>query len=234
VTREYGKIGKSLKNSVSPDEMYDAYGADTFRVYEMSMGPLDVSRPWETRAVVGSYRFLQRVWRLVVDEQTGGTRVVDEPPDEAVRRLLHRTIDGVRADMDGLRFNTAIAKLIELTNAVTAAGGAGTPREVAEPLVLMVSPFAPHLAEELWQRLGHTGSLTYVDFPAADPALLVAESVVYPVQVNGRVRGRVEVPADASEEAVRAAAIAGVVAHLGGREPSKVIVVAGRMISIVV
>jgi leucyl-tRNA synthetase len=237
VQRAYGKMGKSLKNVVTPDEMCAAYGADTFRVYEMSMGPLDVSRPWETRAVVGSYRFLQRVWRLFVDEQTGGTRVVDEPAGDAIRRLLHRTIHGVHADMEGLRFNTAIAKLIELTNAVTAVAGpgaaAGTPREVAEPLVLMVAPFAPHLAEELWQRLGYPESLTYVDFPAADPALLVTESVIYPVQVNGKVRGRVEVPADATEEAIRTAAIAEVAPHLGGREPRKVIVVPGRMISIV-
>ncbi len=253
VRRTYGKMGKSLKNVVTPDEMCEAYGADTFRVYEMSMGPLDVSRPWETRAVVGSYRFLQRVWRLIVDEQTGRTRVVDEPASEPVRRLLHRSIDGVRADMDGLRFNTAIAKLIELTNGVTAAAGAqGAPREVAEPLVLMVAPFAPHLAEELWQRLGYgaqredrslrgpqsqagyTGSLTYADFPEADPALLVAESVTYPVQVNGKIRGRVEVPADASDEAVKTAALAEVAGHLGGREPRKVIVVPGRMISVVV
>ena len=119
VNREYGKMGKSLKNVVTPDDMCAAYGADTFRVYEMSMGPLEVSRPWETRAVVGSYRFLQRVWRAVVDEQTGALRVTDDPADEATRRLLHKVIDGVRGDMEGIRFNTAIAKLIELTNGLT-------------------------------------------------------------------------------------------------------------------
>ncbi|WP_433529191.1 leucine--tRNA ligase [Micromonospora sp. CA-263727] len=231
VNREYGKMGKSLKNVVTPDEMCAAYGADTFRVYEMSMGPLEVSRPWETRAVVGSYRFLQRVWRAIVDEQTGESRVTDEPADEATRRLLHRVIDGVRGDMEGIRFNTAIAKLIELTNGVTRL--AGTPREVAEPLVLMVAPFAPHIAEELWRRLGHRTSLTYADFPVADPALLVAETVTYPVQVNGKVRGRVEVPADATEEAVRAEALAAVAATLAGKEPRKVIVIPGRMVSVV-
>ncbi|RKN18832.1 leucine--tRNA ligase [Micromonospora musae] len=231
VNREYGKMGKSLKNVVTPDEMCEAYGADTFRVYEMSMGPLEVSRPWETRAVVGSYRFLQRVWRAVVDEQTGALRVTDEPADEATRRLLHKTVDGVRADMDGIRFNTAIAKLIELTNALTRLPA--TPREVAEPLVLMLAPFAPHVAEELWRRLGHDTSLTYADFPVADPALLVAETVTYPVQVNGKVRGRVEVPADASEETVRAGALEAVAATLGGKDPRKVIVVKGRMVSVV-
>ncbi|HEX6497604.1 MAG TPA: leucine--tRNA ligase [Micromonosporaceae bacterium] len=234
VRREYGKMGKSLKNVVTPDDMCAQYGADTFRVYEMSMGPLEVSRPWETRAVVGAHRFLQRVWRLVVDEQTGDTRVSDRPLDEQTRRLLHRTIDGVRADMDGMRFNTAIAKLIELTNRATAVSGDGTARELADPLVLMIAPFAPHLAEELWRRLGHQETVTYVDFPVADPALLVAESVTYPVQVNGKVRARVEVAADATEAAVRHAALAAVAEHLAGREPRKVIVVPGRMVSVVV
>ncbi|MFD6567365.1 leucine--tRNA ligase [Micromonospora profundi] len=231
VNREYGKMGKSLKNVVTPDDMCAVYGADTFRVYEMSMGPLEVSRPWETRAVVGSYRFLQRVWRAVVDEQTGAVRVTDDPADEATRRLLHKVIDGVRGDMDGIRFNTAIAKLIQLTNGLTSLSA--TPREVAEPLVLMLAPFAPHVAEELWRKLGHDTSLTYADFPTADPALLVADTVTYPVQVNGKVRGRIEVPADSPEEAVRAAALDAVASSLAGKEPRKVIVVPGRMVSVV-
>ncbi|MFG3555099.1 leucine--tRNA ligase [Micromonospora sp. NPDC047557] len=232
VNREYGKMGKSLKNVVTPDDMCAAYGADTFRVYEMSMGPLEVSRPWETRAVVGSYRFLQRVWRAIVDEQTGALRITEAPADEATRRLLHKVIDGVRGDMDGIRFNTAIAKLIELTNGLTRLSA--TPREVAEPLVLMVAPFAPHVAEELWRKLGHDTSLTYADFPTADPALLVAETLTYPVQINGKVRGRIEVPADASEETVRATALDAVAAALAGKEPRKVIVVKGRLVSVVV
>ncbi|WP_446216065.1 leucine--tRNA ligase [Micromonospora sp. IBHARD004] len=231
VRREYGKMGKSLKNVVTPDEMCAAYGADTFRVYEMSMGPLEVSRPWDTRAVVGSYRFLQRVWRAIVDEQTGDPRVTDVPADEATRRLLHQVVDGVRGDMEGIRFNTAIAKLIELTNALTRLSA--TPREVAEPLVLMLAPFAPHVAEELWRRLGHDSSLAYADFPTADPAVLVAETVTYPVQINGKVRGRIEVPADADEESVRAAALEAVAGQLAGKEPRKVIVVTGRMVSVV-
>jgi leucyl-tRNA synthetase len=227
VDREYGKMGKSLKNVVTPDEMCERYGADTFRVYEMSMGPLDVSRPWETRAVVGAQRFLQRVWRAVIDEETGEVTVVDAPAPEETRRLLHKVIAGVREDMAELRFNTAIAKLIELTNALTKLGT--TPREVAEPLVLMLAPFAPHISEELWSKLGHEGSLTYAEFPVADPALLVEEMVTYPVQVNGKVRGRVEVPADADEATIRAAALEAV----SVAEPKKVIVVPGRLVSVV-
>jgi leucyl-tRNA synthetase len=230
--REYGKMGKGLKNVVTPDEMCEQYGADTFRVYEMAMGPLDVSRPWETRAVVGAQRFLQRVWRLVVDETTGAVRVTDDPLDVKTRRILHRIIDGVRGDNDELRFNTAIAKLIELTNALTPLPTAS--REAIEPLVLMMSPFAPHLAEELWRKLGHDGTLAYTEFPVADPAMLVAESITYPVQVNGKVRGRVEVAPDTTEDSVRAAALAEVAEVLAGREPRKVIVVKGRLVSIVV
>jgi leucyl-tRNA synthetase len=231
VVREYGKMGKSLKNVVTPDEMCEQYGADTFRVYEMAMGPLDVSRPWETRAVIGSQRFLQRVWRLVVDEETGAPRVTDAPLDAPVRKHLHRTIAGVREDMDELRFNTAIAKLIELTNALTPLPVAS--REAIEPLVLMTAPFAPHLAEELWNKLGHAGSLAYADFPVADPAQLKAESITYPVQVNGKVRGRVEVAPDADEASVREAALAAVAEVIDGRTPKKVIVVAGRLVSVV-
>jgi len=145
VAREYGKIGKSLKNTVTPDEMYAAYGADTFRVYEMSMGPLDLSRPWDTRAVVGSQRFLQRLWRNVVDEESGDVTVSDAEPDTETVRLLHRTIAEVRTEMDAMRFNTAIARLIVLNNHLTSV--ASVPRSVAEPLVLMVAPFAPQ-----WHR----------------------------------------------------------------------------------
>ncbi|WP_181557761.1 leucine--tRNA ligase [Actinoplanes lutulentus] len=232
VTRSYGKMGKSLKNVVTPDEMCDQYGADTFRVYEMAMGPLDVSRPWETRAVVGSQRFLQRTWRLVVDEETGASRVSDAPLDVKSRKVLHKVIAGVREDMAELRFNTAIAKLIELTNTLTPLPTVS--REAIEPLVLMLAPFAPHMAEELWGKLGNSGTLAYADFPVADPAQLVADSITYPVQVNGKVRGRVEVSPETDEAEVRAAALEAVAEVIAGREPKKVIVVKGRLVSVVI
>jgi leucyl-tRNA synthetase len=233
VTREHAKMGKSLKNVVTPDEMYDSYGADTFRVYEMSMGPLDLSRPWETRAVVGSLRFLQRLWRNVVDEQTGECRVVEGPADEASRRALHHTIEGVRHDYAGLRFNTAIAKLIELNNLVTRLPE--VPRELAEPMVLMVAPVAPHLAEEMWQRLGRQGSLAFEPFPTADPALLVEEAVTCVVQVQGKVRDRLQVPPSVGEDELRSLALASerVVAALDGREVRTVIVRAPKLVNVV-
>jgi len=237
VRREYGKMGKSLKNSVSPDEMADAYGADTLRLYEMAMGPLDTSRPWATKDVVGSHRFLQRLWRNVIDEQTGQPRVSDERPDEEMLRALHKTIEGVREDFDALRFNTAVAKLIELNNRVTKeySGQPSTPREVVEPLVLMVAPLTPHLAEELWSRLGHGTSLAKGPFPVADPQYLVEDTAEYPIQINGKVRSRVVVPAAAGQDEVRAAALADekVSAALEGKEPRKVIVVPGRLVNVV-
>ena len=207
VGREFGKIGKSLKNMVSPDEMYATFGADTFRLYEMGLGPLEQSKPWDTRAVVGSQRFLQRLWRNVIDEESGELVVVDTPLDDATTRVLHRTIDAVRTDYAGLGFNTAIARLTELNNALTKLEG-GVPREAAEPLVLMVAPLAPHIAEELWARLGHEGSLVHEAFPVADPALLVDATVTCVVQVRGKVRDRLEVPSDITEDALRELALA--------------------------
>jgi leucyl-tRNA synthetase len=237
VKQEYGKMGKSLKNAVTPDEISDNYGADTFRLYEMSMGPMDMSRPWATKDVVGAQRFLQRLWRLVVDEQTGELRVTADEPSEADRKLLHRTIAGVREDYAEMRFNTAGAKLIELNNHLTKVYGsaAATPIEMAEPLVLLLAPMAPHIAEELWRRLGHVDSLVHGPFPVVDEKYLVEDSIEYPIQVNGKVRSRVTVPADASNEAVQSAALADekVAALVGDKTPRKVIVVPGRLVNIV-
>src|SRR6202012_5135068 len=152
--QEFGKIGKSLKNSISPDEICDEYGADTLRVYEMSMGPIEASRPWATKDVVGAYRFLQRVWRLVIDESTGETRGADtasqQELDTDTLRVLHRTIAGVAEDYAALRNNTAAAKLIKYPNHRTKSHRGAIPRAAVEPLALMLEPLAPHMAEELW------------------------------------------------------------------------------------
>ncbi len=234
VRREYGKMGKSLKNIVTPDDMYSAYGADTFRVYEMSMGPLDQDRPWETRAVAGAQRFLQRLWRNVVDESTGELTVVDEPADEETRRLVARTIVGVREDYEGMRLNTAIAKLIVLNNHLT--GLKRVPREAVEALTLMTAPVAPHIAEEIWKRLGHEHSLAREDFPVVtDESLLEADRVTCVVQVKGKVRDRLRVSPDVSEAELEKLALAapGVIRTLDGRGVRKVIVKAPRLVSIV-
>ncbi|MDD9207292.1 leucine--tRNA ligase [Georgenia sp. 10Sc9-8] len=233
VEREYGKMGKSLKNIVTPDDMYASYGADTFRVYEMSMGPLDVSRPWDTRAVVGAQRFLQRLWRNVVDEHTGITTVVEDPADEETRRLVARTAHEVETEMSAMRVNTAIARMIVLNNHLTSLEE--VPQEAIEPLVLMVAPVAPHIAEELWARLGHRASVTRHPFPTADPALLVEETVTCVVQVGGKVRDRLEVPPTIDEDDLRRQALAtdGVARALAGREVRTVIVRAPRLVNVV-
>lgn len=224
VNREYGKMGKSLKNSVTPDEMCSEYGADTLRVYEMSMGPLDMSKPWDTRAVVGSFRFLQRVWRNVVDEETGEAAVVAADPEEATLRAMNTAIAAVREDCASLRFNTAIAELIKFNNHLTKLPA--VPRPAAEALVLMVAPFAPHLAEELWARLGYETSLARADFPVPDPAYLVSDTVPCVVQVNGKVRATIPVAVDLADDAVRELVLAdeAVLRALGGRPVRKVIV----------
>ncbi|MBW3575849.1 MAG: leucine--tRNA ligase [Actinobacteria bacterium] len=241
VQRQVGKMGKSLRNAVSPDAIRTAYGTDTLRLYEMAMGPLDADRPWNARDIIGVHRFLQKLWRNLVDEGSGDLRVAAAPPGEDLRRVLHRTIAGVRADMDGLRFNTAVAKLIELNNALTrtlaeGGDGAAAPLEVAEAMVAMLSPLAPHVAEELWARLGHDTSVVWAAFPVADPDLLVDDETELPVQVAGKVRARVRVPTGADEAVVEAAVLAdaGVQAALAGRPVRRAVVVPGRLVNLVV
>jgi leucyl-tRNA synthetase len=238
VTREYGKMGKSLKNAVAPDDICRDYGADTLRLYEMYMGRLAQSKPWNTRDIVGVHKFLRRLWAVVVDERTGEVRVTDDPPDAATRKLLHRTIDVVGRDMADLAFNTAIARLIELVNHLTplVAERGAVAREVAESMTLMLAPLAPHVAEELWSRLGHPDSLAHAAFPTPEAALLVDDEVEIPVTVNKKPRGTVRVPADADAATLEAIALADprIAALLDGREVRKVIAVPGRIVNIVV
>ncbi|WP_406097037.1 leucine--tRNA ligase [Streptomyces sp. NBC_01013] len=234
VSRVLGKMGKSLKNAVTPDEICGEYGADTLRLYEMAMGPLDVSRPWDTRAVVGQYRLLQRLWRNIVDEESGEVTVVDSEPGEDTLRALHKAIDGVGGDMAAMRFNTAIAKVTELNNHLTKAGGPLS-RSVAEALVLLVAPLAPHIAEELWRRLGHTESVVHQDFPVADPAYVVDETVTCVVQIKGKVKARLEISPSITDAELEALALAdpAVVAALDGAGIRKVIVRAPKLVNIV-
>jgi leucyl-tRNA synthetase len=237
VTQEFGKIGKSLKNVVTPDEFIREFGADTFRLFEMFSGPLEQSRPWDAKAIVGPYRLLQRIWRVVVDEQSGAVHVSDEPLPAELNRLLHKAIHAVRDGYETLRFNTSIARITELNNAITQAyPHGGAPRAIAEPLVLMLAPLAPHLAEELWSRLGHEQSLAWAQFPAADPQLLVDDTVEIPVQVNGKLRSVLQLPPDADAATLEAAARADakVAAALNGAEVRRVVAVPGRLVNLVV
>ena len=224
-------MGKSLKNIVTPDYMYENYGADTFRLYEMSMGPLDESRPWNTRNVVGGMRFLQRLWRNVVNETTGEVHVSEETPDEKTLKLLNNTIAEVTAEMEGMRPNTAIAKLIVLNNHLT--GLKAVPRAAVEPLILMLAPIAPHICEEMWNKLGHADSLSAEPWPVADERYVGHDTVTAVVQIKGKVRAKLEVPVDIDPADLEKQARAAVADRLGGKEPRKVIVKAPKIVSIV-
>jgi len=229
------KMSKSRGNVVNPDEIVAKHGADAFRLYEMFMGPLEQVKPWSTTGVEGTHRFLNRVWRLIADERGAlSAKVVREPATREQLRVLHRTIAKVTEDIEALRMNTAIAALMELTNA--AYKWDRVPSEVAEKLALLLSPFAPHIAEEIWSLLGHAESLAYAPWPDTDPALLESDTLEIPVQVNGKMRGRVTVPADADQDTVVAIAREddNVKRHLEGQSVRRAIYVPGRILNFVV
>lgn len=236
------KMSKSLRNVVNPDEVIAEYGADTFRLYEMYMGPLEAAKPWNTRDISGMHRFLQRLWRLCIDEGTGAARVAEPGAvDMGLERRLHRATERVGQDIERLAFNTAIAALIEMVNAATKAGegrGAVFTADQLSRLMRLAAPFVPHLAEEVWARLGlfeREGPVSLGTWPTVDPAMLVDDEVEVPVQVNGKVRGRVIVAAGAGEAEMKSAALADskIAEALEGRAVRKVVVVPGRLINIV-
>jgi leucyl-tRNA synthetase len=234
VTQEYGKMGKSLKNAVSPDEVNERYGCDTLRLYEMYMGPLDASKPWNTRDIVGVNRFLRRVWRNFVGEDSDAILVSDESPTDTQMRLLHKTIVRVTNDMERMSFNTAIAALIEFIAEFVALER--IPRGVAEPFVLMLAPLAPHMAEELWQRMGHPETLAYAPWPVSEDKWLVEDTIKLVVQVNGKVRSTIHVASDATKDDILAASKLddNVARFIEGQTIRREIYVPGRLVNIVV
>ena len=227
------KMSKSRGNVVNPDQIVARFGADAFRLYEMFMGPLEQVKPWSTRGVEGTYRFLNRVWRLVTGGGDGPKLVADAPSLEQ-SKLLHQTIAKVTDDIEALRFNTAIAALMEFTNAANK--WATLPTDVAEKLTLLLAPLAPHLSEELWSLLGHEQSLAYESWPVAEAALLTEQTLQIAVQVNGKMRSRIEIPADADEQQVLELARrdGNVSRHLEGKPLRRAIYVPGRIVNFVV
>jgi len=230
------KMSKSRGNVVNPDAVIAEYGADSMRLYEMFMGPLEAMKPWSMQGVQGVYRFLQKVWRMVVNEETGelDPAVRDAQADAETLRLLHQTIRKVGGDVESFGFNTAISAMMIFVNHL--ARKEVRPRSVVESFVLILAPFSPHIAEELWQRLGHDRSLAYEPWPQYDEELAREKQLELAVQVNGKVKDRIVVAAEADDETVKAVALAGekVVAALGGKTPKKVLVVKGRLVNVVV
>ncbi|MHC5539759.1 class I tRNA ligase family protein, partial [Singulisphaera rosea] len=231
------KMSKSRGNVISPDRVVDEYGADSLRLYEMFMGPLEAVKPWSMKGVEGVYRFLGRAWRMVIDFEADeiqlDPKVQDVEPTRDQAKVIARTVAAVTDDLEAMRFNTAISRLMEFTNVFT--GQEVRPKSAMETFTLLLAPMAPHLAEELWELLGHQETLAYAPWPSFDPALLKDDELEVPVQINGKLKTRVVVPAESSKDAIEAAARSDerVIALLSGKTIRKVVVVPGKLVNFV-
>jgi leucyl-tRNA synthetase len=237
MTTKAEKMSKSRGNVVNPDDIVREYGADSLRLYEMFMGPLEAVKPWDTKSIKGVYGFLTRAWRLIVDDGEEfklHPAVKDATPDKDTLRVLHQTIQKVTEDTEHLRFNTAIAAMMEFVNHVTKLEV--RPRSVLEPFVLLLAPYAPHVAEELWRALGHPTTLAYEPWPKFDPELAKEDAIEIPVQVNGKWKANLLVPAEIDDKSLEAAALANstVQAQIAGKPVKRVIVVPRKLVNVVV
>jgi len=227
------KMSKSRGNVVNPDEIMDHFGADAVRLYEMFMGPLEAVKPWSTRGVEGVTRFLERVWRLMVNEEGHvSSTVLEAVPTLEQQRLLHQTIKKVTEDIEALRFNTAISQMMVFTNEMTKAERRS--RGLLEPFILILAPFAPHLAEELWEVLGHQPSVSQQPWPIFNPAMTISDRLTIPIQVNGRLRAKLDVGTDATREQVEGLARGQIAEWLQGKEPKKIVYVEKKLMNFVV
>lgn len=232
------KMSKSKLNVVNPDDVITRYGADAMRLYELFMGPLEVQKPWQMKDVEGVNRFLQRVWRLVVDEESGGLnpKLTDAPAssEPELESTLHKTIKKVTSDTETLQMNTAIAQMMIFTNDATST--ATLPREIVSAFLRLLSPYAPHICEEVWQRLGEEELIAHAEWPSWDPELAQDETITIVIQVNGKKRDELQVSRDTAKEELERLALASENAQkfIDGKEPKKVIVVPGRLVNIVV
>ncbi len=232
------KMSKSKLNVVNPDEVIEQYGADAMRLYELFMGPLEVQKPWQMKDVEGVNRFLQRVWRLVVDENSGdlNPKLSDQPAssEPELQRTLHKTIKKVSTDTESLQMNTAIAQMMIFTNEATSASK--LPSEIVKAFLRLLSPYAPHICEELWQRFGEEELIAHSDWPVWDEALARDETITVVVQVNGKKRDELHVERDTDNAELERMALAceNAKKFMDGKEPRKVVVVPGRLVNIVV
>jgi leucyl-tRNA synthetase len=229
VSEVIAKMSKSLKNVINPDDIIRSYGADSLRVYEMFMGPLEISKPWSTAGLIGVSRFLERLWMI-------GSKVGPETsdPHPALHSLLHKTIKKVTKDTESLDFNTAISQMMIYSNELVKLDA--VPPSLWEPLVIMLSAYAPHLGEELWEKLGHTESVSKASWPKYDESLTVDNEVTVVVQVNGKIRDKFSASPDTSTEDLEKTAFAlpGVQKWIEGQTVVKVIAVKGKLVNIVV
>ncbi len=227
------KMSKSYYNTVDPDDMCEQYGADTFRLYEMFLGPIELSKPWNTDGINGVVTFMRRLYNLFIDDEDQ-LKLTDASPTKEELKYLHQMLKQVEEGIERLAFNTCVPAFMVFVKEMTRLNC--TKREILEPFVISISPFAPHVSEELWEKLGHTHSILHAEFPSWDESFLKEDTLEYPVQINGKVRFKIEVPADMGKEEVGKIAIAHENAEkwLAGKEPRKIIVVPGRIVNVVV
>jgi leucyl-tRNA synthetase len=227
------KMSKSKYNVVNPDDIVAQFGADTFRMYEMFLGPIDVSKPWDTKGIEGVHRFLKKLWRLYFDEQKG-LIVTNEPATEAELRIIHKTIKKIGEDIERFSLNTAVSQFMICVNELSSLNC--HKKSVLEPLAILIAPFAPHTAEELWHQLGNEGTVMDASFPKFEEGYVAENTKKYPVAVNGKPRIEMEFPLDAAQEIVEKEVLADatIIKWLEGKEPKKIIYVKGKMINVVV
>ena len=231
VGREVEKMSKSKYNVVNPDQICEQYGADSLRLYEMFLGPLEQAKPWNTAGITGVHGFLKKLWKLYVDDN--GLKVNHAEPSKDNLKTLHKTIKKVEEDIENFSFNTSVSTFMIAVNELT--DQKCTSRAILEPLLILISPYAPHIAEELWERLGHSESISTAAFPVFESKHLVESSKNYPISFNGKTRFTLELPLDMSKEDIEKAVMAHekTIAQLEGRTPKRVIVVPGRIVNIV-
>jgi leucyl-tRNA synthetase len=233
VGREVEKMSKSKYNVVNPDEICEEYGADSLRMYEMFLGPLEQAKPWNTAGISGVYGFLKKLWRLYFTGPEGKFYVSEKTPTKEALKTLHKTIKKVEEDIGNFSFNTSVATFMICVNELSSLKCNN--RAILEPLAILISPYAPHISEELWENLGHSESISTVPYPKFEAEHLIENSKDYPISFNGKMRFTLELPLNMDREEIEAAVMANekTKAQLQGRIPKKVIVVPGKIVNIV-
>jgi len=231
VKREVEKMSKSKYNVVNPDSICSQYGADSLRLYEMFLGPLEQYKPWNTAGISGVHSFLKKLWKLYVGNL--GIIVVDSEPSKDQLKTLHKTIKKVTEDIENFSFNTSVSTFMIAVNELAAKKCSS--KKILEPLLVLIAPYAPHIAEELWERLGNKDSIATAEFPEFDPSYLVESSKSYPISFNGKMRFTMDLSLDLSREAIEEAVMANkkTQLQLEGRIPKKIIIVPGKIVNIV-
>ena len=231
---EVEKMSKSKYNVITPDAMIEQYGCDCFRMYEMFLGPIEQSKPWNTEGIDGVNRFIKKLWNLFYDQEGNWLPTIAETQDKQTLKILHKSIKKLRDDIDRFSLNTCISSFMILVNDLTSVRCKD--EQILKSLLVLISPFAPHLAEELWSRFGKLESITTQSYPEVDGQYLIDDEINYAIQVNGKLRGQLIMPNDATKEAIEKATIQmpEVLKWLDGQDPKKIIIVPKKLVNVVI